>query len=97
VSYDAHITRAEFWANYGESPIPLDEWIRTASGDERLQARGDRLFVAEKIRTDGDDAAFTWFKGEIYTRDPDNRTIALMSDLANELGASLQDDDGEDL
>lgn len=95
MSYDVHITRAEYWAENEDAPIPLEEWIATATLDERLDARGGGLFVAPLIRSDEEDAAFHWDDGDVFAADPDENTLQLMRDLARTLDAKVQGDDGE--
>lgn len=96
MSYDIHITRAAHWAENDERRIALDDWISAAHVDSRLEHRGGGTFVATGLRSDGQDAAFHWFEGDVYTADPDEPTLAVMRDLARALGGQLQGDDGEE-
>jgi hypothetical protein len=40
-------------------------------------------------------AWFDWFRGNVKTKNPDGETLTKMLELARELGAEVQGDDGE--
>lgn len=95
MSYDIHITRAEFWAENRNAKIRLEEWINVAKGDARLEHRGDNVFAAVGFGSTGEDVPILWYAGDVYSENPNQAVVRLMEDLAQRLGARVQGDDGE--
>jgi hypothetical protein len=97
MGYDLHITRAEDWSDPHGPHIALEEWLAVATADPELEAipeNGDAFFG---LSDGADDAAgwFDWFQGNVYTKNPDEQTLAKMLTLASRLEARVQGDDGE--
>ncbi len=97
MGYDLHITRADFWAENDGNEISADEWLRFVEQDPDLrvdEANGALFAVME--RSSGDHPPwFDWSGGNVYTKNPDRRTLAKMLQIAGTLGATVQGDDGE--
>lgn len=99
--YDVHITRAKEWAESEKTPIKLDEWTACIRSDHELKlidpkdanARGDAIWTDP---TGKREVYFSYFKGEIFVKDPDERIIAKMKQIARKLKARVVGDDGED-
>lgn len=96
MSYAAHITRAPDWAISDEVQIPLDEWSAVATAAGLIPTRQPGLFYAHDARESVDDASFEWNEGAISVEAPDHVTLAKMLELAEQLDAVVQDDDGDE-
>jgi hypothetical protein len=99
--YDVHITRSADWTESEKVPIKLEEWMKYVRSDHEFKliepkdanARGDASW------TDPDgkrEVHFSYSKGEIFVKDPDERIIAKMKQIARKLKARVVGDDGED-
>jgi hypothetical protein len=99
MGYDLHITRAELWADNEQAPITADEWLAVVEEDPELviDPRGNgpyfALWLAHWVH--GDHPWFDWFKGDVYTKYPDRKTVGKMLEIAKRLGAKVQGDEGE--
>ena len=97
MGYDVHITRAEFWAQNDGSEISGDEWLRLVEldSDLRIDTANGTLFAIMEQSPGHQPAWFDWFEGNVYTKNPDRRTLEKMLHIADALGATVQGDDGE--
>jgi hypothetical protein len=96
LGYDLHITRAEEWVESEESPITPDEWLAVASNDPDLFAmpeNGETFFAFGE--RENPHAWFDWFEGNVFTKNPNRATLEKMLQLARNLNARVQGDDGE--
>lgn len=94
MGYDVHITRAEEWTESEAHPITLEEWQALVLDDPELGPDPDNgptdfLFLAHP---DGASSLW-WYRGEVYTKDPDRHTIRKMITISEHLGARVQGDD----
>jgi hypothetical protein len=96
VGYDVHITRRKDWSQAGKE-ITAEEWLAYVKQDSELS-----LFPQNGpycTRWSGGskhvDAWLDWSKGNVYTRNPDERLIDKMVAIARSLDARVQGDDGE--
>jgi hypothetical protein len=97
MGYDLHITRAEDWTDADDAPILRDEWRTLALDDSELFAmpeNGD-VFFAFGDR-DNPTGWFDWSDGTVFTTGPDRATLEKMLGLAEQLGARVQGDEGEE-
>jgi hypothetical protein len=97
MGYDVHITRADNWAENQGREISRDEWFALVASDPELTIERQKreVFVKWSGPCQYPDAWFTWWRGNIYTKNPDKAIIAKMIQMAAKLGARVQGDDGE--
>lgn len=97
MGYDLHITRAEFWAENEGQEISAEEWLELVDSDPLLAINNrNGPYFAELDSPNADDRRWLdWSEGNIFTRHPDRETLAKMLQVAGQLGASIQGDDGE--
>ena len=98
MAYDLHITRADDWSDSEKFPITKDEWeaIIAADPELRLDSINGDSFAYWVDRQSGKKRGwFEWSDGEISTRYPDRAQLGKMLQLAQQLGAQVQGDDGE--
>lgn len=74
----------------------MDEWLRYVESDSEVQrdlqnSPTDFLFLAHPKGA----APLWWQGGDIYTKNPDKPTVQKMIEIAQQLGARVQGDDGE--
>ena len=106
--YDVHIHRGEDFVEAADNPIPREDWeawvanapdFRFSDTDyvEFRYDEGDRREpLAEWTgHPEGEDFALYYYAGEIVTGNPDPPVVRRMVEIADELGARLQGDDGE--
>ncbi len=96
MGYDLHITRREHWADAGDD-ISGDEWLTVVATDPELQLQvenGPYFAVWSQHSSEGDHW-LSWSDGQIDTKNPTNALIDKMVEIARELGAEVQGDDGE--
>jgi hypothetical protein len=100
MGWEIHITRASFWADSGQDPIAVEEWLGLVQADPELaidpRDNGPyfALWMAHNI--DNDHPWFDWFQGSINTKHPDRKTLGKALEIARHLGARVQGDDGEE-
>jgi hypothetical protein len=99
MGYDLHITRAELWFESNQPPISQAEWPALVDRREDLRPVGsDVIFdIAESIRI-----PMWWRNGQITINKPFGRDNTLheqvtnaLAQLATDINARLQGDDGE--
>src|SRR6516162_6247516 len=99
MGYDVHITRADHWTESERRPIAAEEWLALVERDSELaiDPRDNGPYFALWLAhwVDGDHPWFDWFKGEIHTKNPSRKTLSKMLELARQLGAIVQGDEGE--
>jgi hypothetical protein len=96
MGYDLHITRRRHWADAGRD-IFAEEWLRLVAQDPELTlAPHHGPWVAVWHGPSTLDAPWMdWSGGNISTKNPDRALIAKMVQLARQLDATVQGDDGE--
>jgi hypothetical protein len=98
MSYELHITRADFWAENDGYEISSGEWLALIEADAEL-TRDDRngpWFAV--LGTSGDDnttRCLDWFEGNINAGYPDRALFEKMLQIAGKLDATVQGDDGD--
>ena len=97
MGYDLHITRAEFYANNSGHEITAEEWLRYIENDPELQLvpTNGKHFAKWSGKSKYPDPWFDWFEGCIDTKNPDKAIVGKMLQIAKQLGARVQGDDGE--
>ncbi len=97
MGYDLHVTRAGFWAENEGQSIGAEEWLKVVSEDPSLTldaANGPCFAVLSD--SDGDAKRWLdWRDGNVYSTNPDRRTLEKMLAVAKALGGRVQGDDGE--
>ena len=97
MSYQVYVTRAEFWAENEGSEIAAGEWLHLLQDDEELTqepSNGPHFAVFCGSPEEGE-SWLDWTEGNIYTAYPNRRTQEKMLQIAAQLGAVVQGDDGE--
>jgi hypothetical protein len=97
MGYELHITRAKFWAENEGQEITAAEWLRLIDEDAELtkDENNGPLFAEWSPTSFRDSPWFDWSDGNIYTKNPDRKTLAKMLQIADLLGATVQGDEGE--
>jgi hypothetical protein len=99
MGYDLHITRAEEWTDSRRVPIRAKEWLRIVDQDPELTVdprdNGPHFVLWTGHWIDGDHPWFDWSRGQIFTKNPDGKTLGKMLKIADRLGARVQGDEGE--
>lgn len=95
--YDLHISRKEFWADGSSRKIEPEEWESYLKADPQV--------IQDSSNSSGDFIANIpgesfplWYDsdlGEIFTKNPTDRAIKKLKEIARDLGARVQGDDGE--
>jgi hypothetical protein len=96
MGYDVHITRARDWTESEARPIPFEDWQACVAADPSLLQdpdNGPHDFLW-KEHPEGP-APLWWWRGEVYSKNPDGPTMSKMMQLAESLGAYLVGDEGE--
>ena len=96
MGYDFHITRRKDWSSQG-SDITAQEWLAYVENDPELslaKQNGD-YFVRWSGSSRNAEPWLDWYKGNIYTKNPDEALIDKMVAIAAALDAQVQGDDGE--
>jgi hypothetical protein len=96
MGYDLHITRRKDWSAEGDE-ISVEEWIFYVEMDPELslwQDNGPHMARWSGKSTYAD-PWLDWFKGAIYSKNPDEALIYKMMEIAQFLGGCVQGDDGE--
>jgi hypothetical protein len=99
MGYDLHITRAKHWAESEQDPIAPGEWLALVEKDPELtiDPRGNGSYFALWLAhwVGGDYPWFDWFQGDIRTKYPDWKTLGKKLEIARQLQAQVQGDEGE--
>jgi hypothetical protein len=97
MGYDLHITRRKDWADQDGPQITEAEWraFATSTADFELQLMDGEVYGVWKNPAVVPEQWLLLSDGNLYTKNPDERFIAKMIDIASALGAKVQGDDGE--
>ncbi len=97
MGYDLHITRAEFWAENEAQAITPEEWLQIVSDDASLSldAENGQCFAIYTAEAGDVSRWLDWRDGNVYTKNPDRKTLEKMLAVAEALGGRVQGDDGE--
>ncbi len=108
MGYDLHIIRGEDWAE--AEPVPADAWITLVEGlsdfnitgaVEATNAAGELVRYESPAlahwtaHPSGLEVPFDCRDGQVVVKNPDGPTIRRMVEVAVELDARVQGDDGE--
>jgi hypothetical protein len=100
VGWEIHITRAERWPDSDLHPITAEEWLALVEADPELtidpRDNGPYFALWMAHWVGGDYAWFDWFKGAVSTKCPDRKTLGKALEIARQLRARVQGDDGEE-
>jgi hypothetical protein len=92
MAYDLRITRSTHWDRNAGAEILAEEWLEVIREDPELVALpSDGPYAARWSKA----AWFDWFEGNVFTTDPDRKTVAKMIALAARLSGIVQGDNGE--
>lgn len=96
MGYDLHITRRDDWSDEG-SDITAEEWLQYVRSDPELKITGTNgpCHAVWSGRSEHSEPWLDWASGQIYTKNPDSPLIDKMISIAEQLGATVQGDDGE--
>ncbi len=105
MGYELHIIRKSDYENYEEdSSISFEEWLKLVENDSELKLTDDGDSAEEKgfclwnghsKYKDDEGPWFDYYKGTIYTKNPDEEVIEKMLKIADSLKAKVMGDDGE--
>lgn len=97
MGYDLHITRAKDWSQNVESQISAEEWLAYVERDPELSLFPENGPHCTRWagKSQYPDPWLNWFRGNVYTKNPDEALIEKMVAIAHELDAQVQGDDGE--
>jgi hypothetical protein len=98
MGYDLHITRADDWVENERQQIEASEWHALIESDPELRLAGGYHgphFAFWDGHPEDDEAWLDWHDGNIETKNPDDRLVRKMIEIAGRLGAKVQGDDGE--
>jgi hypothetical protein len=97
MGYDLHITRAERWNEPMGEEITASEWSGLVAQDPELvtdEENGPYAAVWED--PEGNVRGwFDWYGGAVFTTNPDQDIVRKLLELAAQLNARVQGDDGE--
>ena len=95
--YDLHITRKVHWADSNGPAISLAEWQEYAKHDRQV-ARDPANSEFDFVVSLSGESFPIWLDpklGELVTKDPSQRAVVKLIDIARALRARVQGDDGE--
>ena len=97
MGYDVHITRAEDWAMNEGHEITAREWheLIRRDADLRLAGYNGPHFVIWNAHPLDNEAWLDLVRGNITTKAPDEPLLRKMLEIAQQLNANVQGDDGE--
>ena len=96
MGYDLHITRRNDWSANGYD-ITAAEWLAYVERDPELSLwpeNGPHM-ARWSGKSKHSEPWLDWFKGNIYSKNPDEALIQKMVHIARALDAKVQGDDGE--
>ncbi|HYF63160.1 MAG TPA: hypothetical protein VD886_10135 [Herpetosiphonaceae bacterium] len=97
MGYDAHITRAEHWPDTSGVEIQAEEWLSIVRSDPDMIIAPEHgaYFAIWRGTVEEPEVWFDWHQGNVFTKNPDEPTLAKMIQLAERLDARVQGDDGD--
>lgn len=110
MGYNLYITRAEFWLGNEGKEISEAQWRTVVESDSELELRGFAEAISpqgEVIRYDSPLLAvwsghsrirgvgFDLRRGNVVVKNPDKETLTKMHQLARQLDATIQGEEGE--
>ena len=98
MGWEVHMTRADHWPDSHLRPITADEWLAVVAADPELRidaANGPYFAVWSVPSSYPVGGWFDWADGCVSTKHPDRAIFGKLLQLAGQLGAVVQDDDGE--
>jgi len=97
MGYDLHITRAKHWEDNQDCKITSQEWLTIVEDDPELvpDPNYGSYAVLWKGLSGAETPWFDWYDGNIYTTNPDRSVLAKMIQIALNLDAKVQGDNGE--
>ena len=97
MGYDLHITRGGHWAENDGARISVDEWLAVVENDKELTlSPGNASYLADwSGPSKHAEPWLAWHDGNIYSKNPDSALLRKMVQLAAQLRARVQGDDGE--
>lgn len=97
MGYDLHITRASDWSDNKDNWITSEEWLSLINCDHELVLNkvNGPFFADWNGASKYETPWFDWSEGNIFTKNPDRAIVGKMLQIANELNATVQGDDGE--
>lgn len=105
MSYEVHITRAADWTESEADPITLFDWLACIDADpelQRVESDGGHGFDSDGVaRWLGHpqpqrQPCFDYCEGRISVIDPDVDIVVKMHAIAQQLGARVVGDEGEE-
>lgn len=95
--YTLFITRAAHWSANAAAKIEPAEWNAIVSGDPSLWPPQEEPTAAVRFRSiaGGPASTLAFIDGNIACRNPDEPTVAKLLELAAQLNARVQGEDGE--
>lgn len=95
MSYDAHVTRAEFWATNEGAWIQPADWLAVIMQDPELLLVSDSEPYAAEWQAGDTETIFEWDAGNVFVKSPTQAALVKMYQFAKKLSAIVQGDDGE--
>ena len=97
MGYEVHITRGDDWASNQDFPVEESEWLDVIKRDGSLRLAGYNgpYFVLWNGDPDDPEAWLDLVQGNITTKSPGEPLLRKMIELASQLNARVQGDDGE--
>lgn len=95
--YDLHITRKDFWADEVGPIITFEEWQEHLKTDPQIVRDAVNSPQDFMVSIPGESFPL-WYRsdvGELFTKNPSDRAIIKLEDIARRLNARVQGDDGE--
>jgi hypothetical protein len=97
VGYDVYITRAQHWSDNEGHQIAPEEWIAVVQDDPEL-ALAEQYGPCFALWSGTSKYRYPWldwYDGNVFTKNPDRKIVEKMVQLAQQLNATVQGDDGE--
>ncbi len=97
MSYQVYITRGSFWAENEGKEIAAEEWLELIRADPELRhdPRNGRCFAVSNDAETASEFWLDWSEGNIFAASPNHAAQRKMLEIAGQLAAIVQGDDGE--
>ncbi|MDR7335375.1 hypothetical protein [Roseateles asaccharophilus] len=95
--YDLHITRKAHWADADGPTISIVEWREYVKRDSQVARDSNNTELDFVVSIPGESFPI-WFdpkRGELVTKNPSERAVVKLIEIAKALRARVQGDDGE--